>query len=88
MSNPDILDAAVVGIPDNKWGEATKAFVVLRSNNILLEDEIINYVKTKIASYKCPKSVDFIDALPRNPSGKVLRRELRDPYWEDQDREV
>jgi|TARA_B100000768_G_scaffold163778_1_gene165256 acyl-CoA synthetase (AMP-forming)/AMP-acid ligase II len=88
MSNPDILDAAVVGIPDNKWGEATKAFVVLRSNNILSEDEIINYVKTKIASYKCPKSVDFIDALPRNPSGKVLRRELRDPYWADQDREV
>ena len=88
MSNSLILDAAVVGIPDEKWGESTKAFVVLRKEGEINEEEIINYTKTKIASYKCPKSINFINELPRNPSGKVLRRELRAPFWEGKDREV
>lgn len=88
MSNSLILDAAVVGIPDEKWGESTKAFVVLKKEGEINEEEIINYTKTKIASYKCPKSINFINELPRNPSGKVLRRELRAPFWEGKDREV
>ncbi len=88
MSNPHILDAAVIGIPDKKWGESTKAFIVLDSENALSEDQIISYAKEKIASYKCPKTINFIDELPRNPSGKVLRRELRDPFWKDQERGV
>ena len=88
MSNPHILDAAVIGIPDEKWGESTKGFVVLDSDNVLTEEEIITYTKEIIASYKCPKSINFIKELPRNPSGKVLRRELRDPFWKDQERGV
>ena len=88
MSNPHILDAAVIGIPDKKWGESTKAFIVLDSENALSEDQIISYAREKIASYKCPKTINFIDELPRNPSGKVLRRELRDPFWKDQERGV
>jgi acyl-CoA synthetase (AMP-forming)/AMP-acid ligase II len=88
MSNSLILDAAVVGIPDEKWGESTKAFVVLKNESDISEEEIINYTKTKIASYKCPKSINFISELPRNPSGKVLRRELRAPFWEGRDRGV
>ena len=78
----------MVGIPDKKWGESTKAFVVLKNESDISEEEIINYTKTKIASYKCPKSINFISELPRNPSGKVLRRELRAPFWEGRDRGV
>ena len=87
MSHEKILDAAVVGIPDEKWGEAVKAFVVL-SDSSLDEDQIISYTRTKIAGYKCPRSINFISELPRNPSGKILRRELRDPYWEGIDTKV
>ncbi len=69
-------------------GESTKAFVVLSPGSSLNDKDVISYTKTKIASYKCPTSVEFIEVLPRNPSGKVLRRELRAPYWEGQDRGV
>ena len=88
MSHDEILDAAVVGVPDDKWGESTKAFVVLSKENSMNESEIISYTKSKIASYKCPKTIECLDMLPRNPSGKVLRRELRAPYWEGKDRGV
>ena len=88
MSNAEILDAAVIGIPDDKWGESVKGFVVLAADASLSEDEIISYTRTQIAAYKCPKSIEFIKELPRNPSGKILRRELRDPYWEGVDRKV
>ena len=88
MSHKEILDAAVVGIPDDKWGESVIGFVVVGESKTLSEDEIISYVRTQIAAYKCPKSIKFINELPRNPSGKILRRELRDPYWEGIDRKV
>ena len=88
MSNPDIIDAAVIGIPDEKWGESVKGFVVLKDGAKLSEVDIISYTKTQIAGYKCPKSINFIDMLPRNPSGKVLRRELREPFWEGIERKV
>jgi len=88
MSHDHILDAAVVGVPDDKWGESVKGFVVVGENSSLSEDEIIGYTRTQIAAYKCPKTIEFIKELPRNPSGKILRRELRDPYWEGIDRKV
>ncbi|MEZ0122364.1 MAG: long-chain-fatty-acid--CoA ligase [Candidatus Reddybacter sp.] len=87
-SHDDIIDVAVIGIPDEQWGEAIKACVVLRPGAELSEEEIITYARTQIAGFKAPKSIDFIPELPRNPSGKILRRELRAPYWADQSRGV
>ena len=87
-SNPKVADVAVVGIPDEKWGEAVKACVVIKAGQELTEAEVIAHARDHIAGYKCPKSVDFIAALPRNPSGKILRKDLRAPYWEGKDRAV
>jgi long-chain acyl-CoA synthetase len=69
-------------------GEAVKAIVVPRPGAGASADEIIAHARARIAGYKLPKSVDFVDALPRNPSGKILRRVLREPYWEGRDRRV
>jgi fatty-acyl-CoA synthase len=75
--HPKIQEAAAVGIPDRLWGESVKAFVVLKTGMSMSEDEVIEYCKAHLASYKKPKQVQFIDSLPRNPSGKVLKNLLR-----------
>ncbi|MEQ8558460.1 MAG: long-chain-fatty-acid--CoA ligase [Henriciella sp.] len=88
FGHPDVADVAVIGIPSEKWGEEVKAIVVLKEGAEANPEDIIAWTKEKIAGYKCPKSVDVVEALPRNPSGKILRKDLREPYWDGVERRV
>ncbi|MFC1825056.1 class I adenylate-forming enzyme family protein [Thermodesulfobacteriota bacterium] len=84
-AHPKVLEVAVIGVPDEKWGEAVKAVIVCKPGEDLTEKEVIDYCKQHLAGYKCPKSVDFWDSLPLNPMGKILKREIREKYWEGYD---
>ena len=83
-----VLEAAVIGVPDDYWGESVKALVVLKAGGQATEEEIIALCKKNLASYKKPKSVEFRSQLPKSPTGKILKRVIRDDYWQGKDRRV
>jgi len=94
MSHPGVADVAVIGVPDERWGETVRAVVVPAPEHAgdrarrALADDLMAWCRERLAGYKCPTSVDWTDELPRNPSGKILKRDLRAPYWEGRSRDV
>lgn len=88
FSHPDVAEVAVIGIPDEKWGELVLGLVVKVAGSALTEDELIAYVKTKLAGYKCPKRIEFRDELARTATGKLQKFKLRAPYWEGREKQI
>jgi acyl-CoA synthetase (AMP-forming)/AMP-acid ligase II len=86
--HPAVAEAAVIGIPDETWVERVHALVVLKGGQDATGDEMIEFCRRRLARYKAPKSVEFVDALPKNPQGKILKREIREKYWKGLERKI
>ena len=83
-----VAEAAVIGIPDPYWVEKVHAVIVLKERTSTKAEELVAFCKDRLAGYKAPKSVEFVDTLPKNPAGKILKRQLREKYWEGKDRKI
>ncbi|WP_418062016.1 class I adenylate-forming enzyme family protein [Pimelobacter simplex] len=88
LGHPDVRNAAVVGIPDDKWGEAVHAAVELKDGATATEADLVAYCRPLLGGVKTPKTISFLASLPRNATGKVLKREIREPYWKGHDRDI
>ncbi len=86
--HPSVLEASVIGIPDEKWVERVHAVVVLKRGENATEAELIAFCKEHLARFKAPRSIEFVEALPKNPQGKILKREIRKRYWQGMERKV
>ena len=88
LAHSAIQDVAVVGVPDEKWGESVKAVVTLKAGQTVSEEELIAFCKDELGSVKAPKSIEFWDALPRTAAGKISRKDVRKKFWAGHDRSV
>jgi fatty-acyl-CoA synthase len=88
MALPQVHECAVIGVPDDAWGEAVKTIIVLRDGAFLTEEEVIAHCKAGLGGVKSPKSVEFRQEIPKTPAGKTDRKKLREPYWAGTDRRV
>jgi acyl-CoA synthetase (AMP-forming)/AMP-acid ligase II len=86
--HPSVLEAAIIGIPDEKWGEAIRAVVVLRPGCEATDEEIMTFCREHLTHFKCPSSVEFIDALPKGGTGKIQKNRLREKFWQGQEKRV
>jgi long-chain acyl-CoA synthetase len=88
MAHPAVADVGVIGVPHDKWGETVMAMVVKAEGTDPTPEELIAFAKERLAGFKCPTRIEFLEALPRNPSGKILKRELREPFWAGRERRI
>jgi fatty-acyl-CoA synthase len=85
LAHPAVLEACVIPVPDGKWGEVPRALVVLKPHSSATEPELLEFSRSRLAHYKCPRAVDFVESLPKTGTGKILKRDLRKKYWDGQD---
>ena len=88
VSGRAVLECAVIGVPDEQWGEVPVAMVVCKPNTQVTEAELIRHVRGQLANFKCPKTIYFKEAIPKGGTGKILKRQLREPFWVGKERKV